>query len=103
MVAAVGAQLHPTRGVALVANGGQPGVSRRHGGSGEQLNDHIARNILKQPPHSCNYAGNREVRAFLRQIMERGATEDWRTIWRDATGEELSTWAMVEYYPTPLR
>ena len=63
-----------------------------------QLNDHIARNILKQPPHSCNYAGNREVGAFLRRIMENGATEDWRTLLREATGEELSTRAMVEYY-----
>jgi hypothetical protein len=42
-----------------------------------QLNDHIARNILKQPSQNCNYAGNREVGAFLRRIMEKGATEDW--------------------------
>jgi peptidyl-dipeptidase A len=63
-----------------------------------QLNDYIARNILKQPPQNCNYAGNREVGAFLRRIMEKGATEDWRAILREATGEDLSTRAMVEYY-----
>jgi peptidyl-dipeptidase A len=63
-----------------------------------QLNDHIARKILKQPPQNCIYAGNREVGAFLRRIMEKGATEDWRSILREATGEELSTRAMVEYY-----
>ncbi len=63
-----------------------------------QLNDYIARNILHQPPQNCNYAGNRDVGNFLRRIMEKGATEDWRKILRDATGEELSTRAMVEYY-----
>jgi peptidyl-dipeptidase A len=63
-----------------------------------QLNDHIARNILKQPPQNCNYAGNREIGAFLRRIMEQGATDDWRKILRDATGEDLSTRAMIDYY-----
>jgi peptidyl-dipeptidase A len=63
-----------------------------------QLNDHIARRILKQPPQNCNYAGNHQIGEFLRGIMEKGATEDWRGILREATGEELSTRAMVEYY-----
>jgi peptidyl-dipeptidase A len=63
-----------------------------------QLNDYIAKNILHQPPQSCNYAGNKEVGDFLRKIMEKGQTEDWRKILKDATGEELSTRAMVEYY-----
>jgi len=31
-----------------------------------------------------------------------GQTADWRKILRDATGEDLSTRAMVEYY-APLR
>ncbi len=62
------------------------------------LHDHIARKILKQPPQSCNYAGNKEVGDFLRKIMEKGATEDWRKVIKEATGEELSTRAMVEYY-----
>lgn len=63
-----------------------------------QLHDHIARQILQQPPQSCNYADNKEVGAFLRRIMEKGATEDWRKVLREATGEDLSTRAMVEYY-----
>jgi peptidyl-dipeptidase A len=63
-----------------------------------QLHDYIARHILHQPPQSCNYAGNQEVGAFLRGIMEKGQTEDWRKILKDATGEELSTRAMVDYY-----
>ena len=30
--------------------------------------------------------------------MRQGATHDWRTVLREATGEELSTRAMVEYF-----
>ena len=63
-----------------------------------QLHDHIARKILQQPPQRCNYAGNKEVGAFLRGIMEKGGTEDWRKVLREATGENLSTRAMMEYY-----
>ncbi len=63
-----------------------------------QLHDHIARKILKQDPHACSYADNREVGDFLRGIMEQGATRDWRVVLREATGEELSTRAMVEYF-----
>jgi len=63
-----------------------------------QLHDHIARKILKQPPQSCNYANNHQVGDFLRRIMERGGSEDWRKVLREATGENLSTRAMVEYF-----
>jgi peptidyl-dipeptidase A len=63
-----------------------------------QLHDTIARRILKQDPRACNYADNKEVGAFLKGIMEKGATEDWRKVLRDATGEDLSTRAMAEYF-----
>jgi len=63
-----------------------------------QLHDHIARKILKQPPQSCNYANNHAVGQFLRRIMERGGTEDWRKVLHDATGESLSTRAMSDYF-----
>lgn len=63
-----------------------------------QLNDYIAKKILRQPPQSCNYANNKEVGDFFRKIMEKGKTEDWRKVIKEATGEELSTRAMVEYY-----
>jgi peptidyl-dipeptidase A len=63
-----------------------------------QLNDHIARKILHQPPQSCNYAGNAGVGAFLQKILEPGATRDWRTILRESTGEDLSTRAIKEYF-----
>lgn len=63
-----------------------------------QLNDYIAKNILHQPPQTCNYAGSKQVGDFLRKIMEKGQTEDWRKILKESTGEELSTRAMLEYY-----
>ncbi|HVT72883.1 MAG TPA: M2 family metallopeptidase [Lacunisphaera sp.] len=63
-----------------------------------QLNDYIAKHILHQPPQACNYADNKEVGEFFRKIMEQGKTRDWRTILKEATGEELSTRAMVDYY-----
>ena len=63
-----------------------------------QLHDYIARKILHQPPQSCNYAGNKEVGAFLQKILTKGGTEDWRKVLKEATGEELSTRAMVDYF-----
>jgi peptidyl-dipeptidase A len=63
-----------------------------------QLHDYIARKILHQPPQSCNYAGNKEVGRWLYSILEKGGTEDWRKVLKEATGEEISTRAMVEYF-----
>ena len=63
-----------------------------------QWHDHIARKILHQPPQHCNYANNKAVGDFLRSIMEKGGTEDWRKVLKDATGEDLSTRAMVDYF-----
>lgn len=50
----------------------------------------------------CNYYGNKEVGAFLRGILEQGATRDWREVLKEATGEDLSTRAMVAYF-APLQ
>ncbi len=63
-----------------------------------QMHDHIARKILQQDPRSCNYAGRKDVGAFLKGVLEKGATEDWRKVLKEATGENLSTRAMVEYF-----
>ncbi len=63
-----------------------------------QLHDHIARAILHQSSRACNYANNKEVGAFLKGIMSKGGTEDWRKVLRDATGEDLSTRAMADYF-----
>ena len=67
-----------------------------------QLLDHIARNILHQPPQACDLGASPEAGAFLRRIMAKGATEDWRAVLRETTGEDLSARAMLEYF-APLR
>jgi hypothetical protein len=46
-----------------------------------QLHDYVARKILHQPPQSCNYADNKEVGAWLNNILKKGGTEDWRKVW----------------------
>ena len=39
-----------------------------------QLHDYIARNILHQPPQSCDYADNKEVGTWLNNILKKGGT-----------------------------
>ncbi len=63
-----------------------------------QFHDHVARAILKTDPRHANYRGSKEAGAFLRSIMERGATRDWRKLLRETTGQDLSGRAMLEYY-----
>jgi len=63
-----------------------------------QLHDHICRKILNQDPHECSYYGHKEVGDFLRSILKQGATRPWRDILKEATGEDLSTRAMMEYF-----
>jgi len=63
-----------------------------------QLHDYIAKRILKQDPHDCNYYGNREVGRWLWEILSLGATRDWRQVLREKTGEGLSSRAMLEYF-----
>jgi peptidyl-dipeptidase A len=63
-----------------------------------QLHDYIARKILHQPPQACNYADNKEVGTWLNNILKKGGTEDWRKVLKEATGEDISTRAMAEYF-----
>jgi peptidyl-dipeptidase A len=63
-----------------------------------QLHDYIARKILHQPPQSCNYADNKEVGTWLNNILKKGSTEDWRKVLKEATGEDISTRAMMDYF-----
>jgi len=63
-----------------------------------QLHDYIARKILHQDPRSCNYADNKEVGTWLNNILKKGGTEDWRKVLKEATGEDISTRAMAEYF-----
>lgn len=63
-----------------------------------QLHDHIARNILRQDPHSTNYYGSKEVGEFLKSIMYPGGSADWQKMLKDKTGEDLGARAMVAYF-----
>jgi peptidyl-dipeptidase A len=63
-----------------------------------QLHDHICTRILKQDVHACDYSGSEAVGKFLAAILRLGATRDWRTVIREATGEELGPRAMLDFY-----
>ncbi len=51
-----------------------------------------------QPLQSCNYADNKEVGGWLNNILKKGGMEDWRKVLKEATGEDISTRAMMEYF-----
>ncbi len=63
-----------------------------------QVHEHIAKSILHQSPHATNYYGNKEVGEFLTKLMAPGASGDWRKMLKDATGEEISARALVDYF-----
>jgi peptidyl-dipeptidase A len=63
-----------------------------------QLHDHICSKILKQDVRACDYSGNKDVGAFLKGILSKGATRDWRAVIKDATGEAISPRAMLAFY-----
>ncbi len=63
-----------------------------------QVHDHISKNILHQDPHATNYYGNKEVGKFIGEIMNPGASADWRQLLKDKTGSELSAKAMLDYF-----
>jgi len=67
-----------------------------------QLHRYICREILKQDVHEANYFGNQEVGMYLDSILRLGATRDWAQVIREATGEDLSSAAMLEYF-APLQ
>lgn len=63
-----------------------------------QLHDHICKKILMTDPHEANYYGRKDVGDFLRSLLEKGQTEDWRKLLLESTGEKLSTRAMLQYF-----
>ena len=63
-----------------------------------QLHDHICGQILKQDPRNCNYYGSTEVGSFLRNLLKVGATRDWNTLLKEATGSSLSARSMMQYF-----
>lgn len=67
-----------------------------------QLHRYICREILRQDVHEANYQGSRETGLYLDSILGLGATRDWAQVMREATGEELSSAALVEYF-APLQ
>jgi peptidyl-dipeptidase A len=63
-----------------------------------QLHNYIAKNILHQDPHNCNYYGNKEVGKWLWSLLQLGATKDWRQVIKEKTGEPISAKGMLEYF-----
>jgi len=63
-----------------------------------QFHDHVARNILKQDPRATNYYGSKATGEFLQGILSKGATEDWRQLLKESTGEDLNAKAMLNYF-----
>jgi peptidyl-dipeptidase A len=63
-----------------------------------QLHRYICREILHEDVRSANYDGNQSVGMYLDSILRLGATRDWAQVMREATGEELSSEAMLEYF-----
>jgi peptidyl-dipeptidase A len=66
-----------------------------------QFHDHIAKNILKQDEHETNYWGSKEVGAFLKSMMETGATIDWREHLQANLGTDVSAKPLLDYF-SPL-
>ena len=63
-----------------------------------QLHDYICREILHEAPQTATYWEKPAVGAYLETILRPGATKDWRELMREATGEDLSSRAMLAYY-----
>ncbi|MBK7046567.1 MAG: M2 family metallopeptidase [bacterium] len=67
-----------------------------------QLHRYICREILAQDVHAANYYGSRQTGQYLDSILRLGATRDWAQVMREATGEDLSSAALLEYF-APLQ
>ncbi len=51
---------------------------------------------------TANYYGNLQVGRYLHSILQLGATRDWALVMRQATGEDLNSSALLEYF-APLQ
>ena len=67
-----------------------------------QLHRYICQDILQQDVRAANYYGSRSVGLYLDSVLRLGATRDWAQVIREATGEELSSEAMLAYF-APLQ
>ncbi len=68
-----------------------------------QLHRYICNELLHQDVRDANYFGDHTVGMYLSSILELGATRDGSLILRQATGEDLSAEAMLEYYQPLLQ
>lgn len=63
-----------------------------------QLHEHISTQILNQKPSATNYFGSKETGAFLNNILEKGASKDWRVVLEESTKQPLNAKAMLRYF-----
>jgi len=67
-----------------------------------QLHRYICRQILEQDVHAADYHGSEPVGRYLESILAAGATRDGNRLLREATGEDLSANALLDYF-APLQ
>ena len=63
-----------------------------------QFHDYIAKNILHQDPHATNYWGSKEVGNFLKSVMNKGASVDWKELLQTSIHSNMSAKPMVDYF-----
>ena len=63
-----------------------------------QFHNYIAKNILHQNPHATNYWGNKAVGNFLKSVMSKGASVDWRELLQTSIHANMSAKPMVDYF-----
>lgn len=63
-----------------------------------QFHNYIAKNILHQDPHATNYWGNKKVGNFLKSVMSKGASIDWKLLQQQSIRSTMSAKPMVEYF-----
>lgn len=66
-----------------------------------QFHTYIAKNILHQDPHATNYWGNKQVGSFLRSVMEKGNSVDWKQLLQTSIHSDMSAQPMLDYF-TPV-
>jgi len=63
-----------------------------------QFHNYIAKNILHQDPHATNYWGSLPTGAFLKSIMSKGSSVDWKELLQSSIRTGMSAKPMVEYF-----
>lgn len=63
-----------------------------------QFHNYIAKNILHQDPHATNYWGNKKVGDFLKSVMSKGASVDWKLLQQQSIRSTMSAKPMVDYF-----